>query len=371
MFYKNQKKQEKEFYIKFLTVVGSLSNLFSDSPTPYLYYRIAEKIFCRAFNAEDLSRSDVSVDAKKQSLGIGLKTFLLGNNKTFQKIAEFNRERKMYKNLKEKDLIYKIAQLRNERIKFTNNAHGIKDSIYHCVLRSKNKFLIYEEPLNLINIEKIRIIKKSESSIKFQDNNNEYSFLLSKSTLTKRFNTSPIEYNFDIKIIKDPLDNIMKIYNREELVFEDKKRIIDTIYLPLYGKNMEVFSKSGLNQWNAGGRTRHLDEIYIPVPANIHKNYPKFFPDRETPFMLRLPDGNSMKSKICQAGGKALMSYSNKELGRWILRDVLEIRPGELLKYEKLREVGIDSVRIDKINELNFEINFSSLGSYEKFANKE
>lgn len=60
MFYPNQQNINKEKYQQFLSIVGSLSNLFSDSNVPYLYYRIAEKIFCRAFNAEDLSRSDVS-----------------------------------------------------------------------------------------------------------------------------------------------------------------------------------------------------------------------------------------------------------------------------------------------------------------------
>jgi hypothetical protein len=61
------------------------------------------------------------------------------------------------------------------------------------------------------------------------------------------------------------------------------------------------------------------------------------------------------------------MSYSNKELGEWILRDILELREGELLTYEKLALLGVDSVRIDKTSNLEFEINFSKIGSYENF----
>ena len=38
-----------------------------------------------------------------------------------------------------------------------------------------------------------------------------------------------------------------------------------------------VFEKSGLNQWNAGGRPRHSDEVYIPIPSEIHKNFQGFF----------------------------------------------------------------------------------------------
>jgi hypothetical protein len=86
MFYANQTNLEKNNYKKYLRVVGGLSHLFSESKIPYLYYRVAERIFCNAFNAEDLSRSDVSADAKKKGVGIGLKTFLAGNHKTFQKV---------------------------------------------------------------------------------------------------------------------------------------------------------------------------------------------------------------------------------------------------------------------------------------------
>lgn len=366
MFLQNQSEQQKKEYQNFLKIAGSLSNLFSDSPAPYLYYRIAEKIFCRAFKAEDLSRSDVSADAKKKDLGIGLKTFLSGNYKTFQKVAEFNNDRPLYKDLSPDKLILKVAKLRNARIDFTENAHGLKKSIYHCILREKGKFLIFEEPMDKVDIANIKKIKKNKSSIAFNDGKNEYSFLLSKSTLAKRFITKPIAYNFDIEILEDPFEELRKLFKQGELLFEKEKRIKQTAYLPLYGRDRTVFERSGLNQWNARGRARHQDEVYIPVPAEVHKNFPDFFPNRETPFNLRLPNGNIMQSKICQAGGKALMSYSNRELGKWILRDVLKLREGELLTFEKLQILGIDSVRIDKISASEFEINFVSLGSYEE-----
>lgn len=122
-----------------------------------------------------------------------------------------------------------------------------------------------------------------------------------------------------------------------------------------------------MNQWNAGGRKRDLSEVYIPVPKAVHKIHPGFFPSRDKPFNLHLPSGQVLKSKICQAGDKALMSYSNKELGEWILRKVLRLKEGELLTDVKLQAIGIDSVRIDKIDDGEYEINFSKLGSFEKF----
>jgi hypothetical protein len=290
-----------------------------------LYYRVAEKVFCRAFEAEDLSRSDVSADAKKNALGIGLKTFLKGNDKTFQKVAEFNSDRPLYAHLEAKELIKKVSELRNTRIEFTENTHGLEKSIYHCVLRDSGKFKIFEEPMEKINIANICDIKERKNSIVFNDEKNEYSFLLSKSTLTKRFITNSIIHEFDVDILKDPLLELNKLFQQNNLLLESEKRIKQTIFLPLYGRDKKVFEKSGLNQWNAKGRARHPDEVYIPIPSKIHKDFPDFFPDRSTSFYLKLPNGVKMQSKVCQDNSKALMSYSNKELGKWILRDVLNL----------------------------------------------
>ncbi|PIS08331.1 NgoFVII family restriction endonuclease [Candidatus Wolfebacteria bacterium CG_4_10_14_0_8_um_filter_37_11] len=367
IFFPNQPKQQQIEYKKFLKIAGCLSNLFSDSPIPYLYYRIAEKIFCKSFQAEDLSRSDVSADAKKDKLGIGLKTFLVGNSKTYQKVAEFNSDRALYENLNAEKLVLKIAELRNARINFTEKAHGLENSIYHCVLRDKGKFLIFEEPMNKIEIGSIKNIKKNTGSIFFQDGKNDYSFLVSKSTLTKRFVTENILHKFEVEILEDPLAELEKLLNIKGLEFESKTKIKQTVFLPLYGRNQTVFEKSGLNQWNAGGRPRDINEVYIPIPAEIHKNFPNFFPARDIPFFLKFPDGENVESKICQDGGKALMTKSNKKLGKLILRDGLNLKEGELVTYEKLQTIGIDSVRIDKISDDQFEINFSATGSYNDF----
>lgn len=354
-------------YENYLKAVGSLSNLFSDSSTPFLYYRVAERIFCKAFGAEDLSRSDVSADAKIGNIGVGLKTFLSGNNRTFQKVAEFNNDRPVYEKLSPHKLIRKIAELRNARIEVTESIHNLDTSIYHCVLRGPGRFLIFEEPMKKIDIHNINAVKKNKNTIWFNDGQNDYSFLLSKSTLTKRFITTPTILEFDIDIIEEPFVVLRNLLDSQERFIEQEDRIKNTIYLPLYGSNQTVFPKSGLNQWNAKGRRRDPNEVYIPIPAIIQHHFPGFFPDRNTPFDLKLPNGIVINSKICQDGGKALMSHSNRELGQWILRDVLKLSEGELATYDMLRIVGIDSVRVDKISENEYEINFSSVGSFETF----
>lgn len=369
MFFNQQSSNQQKNYQDFLKIVGSLSNLYSNSTTPYLYYRIAEKLFCKAFEADDLSRSDVSADAKKDNTGIGLKTFLAGNNRTFQKVAEFNKDRDSYINLSNAKLIKKVSELRNTRIQFTERNYQINNAIYHCVLREEGKFKIFESSMDEVHINAIKDIEKKKNTITFNDDVNEYSFSLSKSTLSKRFTTNLILKEFDVDILNDPLLTLKDCFIQNEVapVLLTNTRIRQTVYLPLYGRDMRVFEKSGLNQWNAGGRTRNENEVYIPIPKSIHNNLPNFFPNRQQPFSLRLPNGRVMKSKVCQDGGKALMSYSNRELGQWILRDVLNLKEGEILTYAKLELLGIDSLRIDKIDDLVFEVNFAKLGSYEAF----
>ena len=74
-----------------------------------------------------------------------------------------------------------------------------------------------------------------------------------------------------------------------------------------------------------------------------------------------------MKCKVAQAGGKALMSDPNKELGKWILRDVLNIPEYTLVTIEMLRELGIDSVKLTKKTDDYYILDFLETGSFREF----
>lgn len=142
------------------------------------------------------------------------------------------------------------------------------------------------------------------------------------------------------------------------------------IILPLYSIRpvVHVPEKSGLNQWNAAGRLRHADEVYIPIPKWIHKSFPLFFPGRDIKFILKLPNNTkAMYAKTCQDGQKALMSDPNRALGTWLLRDVLKLMPREILTYSKLRDAKFDSVAILKEHPGIYRIEIRPIGSYDKF----
>lgn len=124
---------------------------------------------------------------------------------------------------------------------------------------------------------------------------------------------------------------------------------------------------SGLNQWNAGGRKRDFGEVYIPIPIEIHKQFPHFFPTRDEPFELKIPTGEIFSAKVCQENSKALMTNPNKALSDWLLRKVFQVEEGELLTIEKMNKLGFDSVLIIKDEKGNYKIDKAKLDSYEEF----
>ncbi len=372
MFLNTRKVEEIETYKKLLQIVGSLSNLFADTNVPYVSYRVSENLFCKAFHAKNLSRSDVSADASVQNIGLGIKTFIEGNGRTIQKIAEFNRDKKLYSGKKVDEIVQIVSFLRNERLEATKRIHGLETLAYHCITRKKGLMLVYDTDMNKVDIESISNVNEKDNVIRFNDGFNEYSFNLSKSTLYKRFSTPAELIEIPVNIIDDPFEVLEDLVGNLATDLEySEQQSLEYIYLPLYSdKDKSVPERSQLNQWNARGRKRNADEVYIQIPAWINHKFPNFFPSRKVPFDIELPNGKEMNAAICQDGDKALMSNPNKALGKWLLREVLGLNEGELLTYDRLRIIGLDSVIIRKLSDNRFSINFRKLGSYENFKKK-
>lgn len=359
-------------YLKLLSAVSKLSGLFSESAVPFINYRVAENIFCRSFEAKNLSRSDTAFDADFNSVGVGLKTFISKNNNSTEKVAEFNSLSRKLKEFHGKDLAYKLGEYRNERIDLANRVYDIKSSLYHIVARREKELLLFETDYNLIDIANIHSVKENRASLQFEDGHNFYSFNYSKSTLFRKFIIPKNAFRLPIDIIGDPYSLLLDLFSSND--FNSAKDTllegVNYVILPLYGKkNKEkfVFEKSGLNQWNAGGRKRDMGEVYIPIPSIIHKEYPNFFPKRDVHFNLKIPTGEVFEAKVCQDNSKALMTNPNKALSDWLLRKVLQLKEGELATIEKLNELGFDSVIIIKNKLGDYKIDIMKTNYYEDF----
>ncbi len=377
MFYENQPVFQREQYKKMLSIIGNLTLLFSESNCPYLPYRAHENIFCKYLEAENLARFDCSADAKKNRIGIGLKTWMGSDD---QKIAEFGRLRETYRNLAGYDLVRKISEYRNERIRVTKNLHGIDEMIYHIVKRIPNAMQIIEYAFSYINIDNLSIIdgRGNVNNTYFTDGVHTYHFSISKNTLYMIFENIEVLDSFEVEIMADPYNYLMNLSdtNRPTMDyaqldpaqhFNKENQLCLRLYSTKSDGTKFVAEKSGLNQWNAGGRRRNPNEVYIPYPVEDRERSIGFFPPRDTVFDLTLPDGSTIPAKVCQQDNKAIMSNPNKVLGEWLLRNVFELQEGTLLTYQMLEVFGIDSVVFTKVDNLKYTVDFAETGTYEEF----
>ena len=153
-------------YLTLLSAVSKISGLFSESAVPFINYRVAENIFCKSFNANNLSRSDTAFDADFNSVGIGLKTFISKNDNSTEKVAEFNSLSRVLKNYQGKDLALKLGEYRNDRIDLANRVYDIKSALYHIVARREKEILLFETDYDQID-RKIKQVYSSKTGTIF------------------------------------------------------------------------------------------------------------------------------------------------------------------------------------------------------------
>ena len=203
MYYEKQEKEKQDAYKNMLRIVGELSRLYSTSDSPFLYYRAHENICARCFGMTNNARSDDSADAYGDGIGVGLKTWVGGIN---QKVAEFGKLRPQYEGLHGMDLIQRIAEYRNLRIRTTMRMHGIQQMLYHIVKRIPGAMVIYEAAFDPIDIDAITIDEKrgTENSVYFSDRRHTYHFSLSKNTLYMEFADMEKLDEFKVEIMDDP-----------------------------------------------------------------------------------------------------------------------------------------------------------------------
>ncbi len=426
--------EEKNQYIGFLKIFGALSGLFKDNKEgdnarkPYLYYRNHEQLFVRVFDVEDLTRKDSAFDALgifgEERVGIGLKTWIHSNDKTYQKVAEFNKLAPtvltpLMENGTPEELVRKISELRNERIMLDKRLYKTDVDVYHIITRDNNVMNIVETTYDLIDLESLEFLSTDGKVYLFKDKLRNYKFYKSKSVLLEEFNASKSEIVATIPIVQydDPFELIKMIQIPEidkdilkvkKIDFEDETYtslireerdyiykkvekqdgINEVIYLPLYQDRKEgrvVSECSGVNirhskPKNKGSNTPRPEyEIEVRISKWIHYIFPKFFGidaldddeihDKElNDFDLILPDGRVLRGRVKQAGGKSLQTNPQSALGEWILKDVLGIKNREeKVTLELLNELGIDSLKITKIDNKHFKITVAETNAYEKF----
>lgn len=399
---------EKDEYIEFLKIFGALSGLFKDNQEginarkPYLYYRNHEQLFARVFDVEDLTRKDSAFDAlgkwENDRIGIGLKTWIHTKDKTYQKVAEFNKLAPevispLIKEGTSEEVIRKVSELRNERIMLDKRLYKTNRDVYHYITRDDDVMNIIETSYDLIDINSLELISDGKTYT-FKDKYHNYKFYTSKSVLLEEFDASECEIVEQIPIeqFDNPFELLRMINISNDIckIAEENESyevIHQEIILPLYQDKKEgpfVSPCSGINirhskPKNKGSNTPRPEyEIEVRVSTWIHHIFPKFFglnafdenqiKDKElNDFDLILPDGRVLRGRIKQENGKSLQTNPQGALGEWILKDVLGLENREMVTIEYLNSLGIDSLKIIKLNDKRFKITVAETGAYERF----
>lgn len=413
---------QREEYIKFLQVYGALSNLFRQKHgdmIPYLDSKFQETVYARVFESKNVDIGNTPHDILSifgnDRIGIGLKTWM-NTKQSFQKVMQIKAMRNEvqmlleYKN--EENIAYRLSEIKNEKMIRDYKRLGLSNdkNIYHYVTRDENKLVIQETAYPLIELDKLRDFRFNRqkgriTNFEWSDGLKDYKFTFSDNTFYMKFGSERSDTTlldqFRVDIIDDPFNFLINSYfDMQNNNFQILKPNITEVYLPLYSyKNKEVKAKSGLNAWNSlpkskNSSERPLNEIYIPIPREFHKNHPDFFvanifeyekTHKSVEFTLILPNGNELPAAVRQSGMKGLQSgsknirkkdgtkYGQGDLGQWLLIDVLGLRERTLVTRDWLKERGTDSVKLwYQNNDKNrIYIDFAEYGSFEKFMEGE
>lgn len=135
-----------------------------------------------------------------------------------------------------------------------------------------------------------------------------------------------------------------------------EKEYSSYVELALTGRGGEVQSRAGLNWGQREGR--NANQAYLSVPKEIHNINPTFFPELKEVFQVITDDNQILTCVMAQANRKAIQTKDNSEMGRYF-RKRLGLKSGEMIVKENLEQYGRKSIRIFKLEENIFFMDFS------------
>ena len=441
-------REQQNEYIKFLTIYGALTNLFRQkqgNPIPYLDSKFQETIYAKIFKSKNVDVGNTPHDILSifghKRIGIGIKTWM-NSTSSYQKVMQLKRYKdEIIHNITNPEaLVYMVSAIKNDRMRSDYYRLGLEENsnIYHYVTRDIGSLQIQECAYPLINLDKITDIKNFNTSVTWSDGQKKYKFTFGDSQIWQYFDPSDVDTTIlskvKVDIIDNPFDFLLKAYDNRPIKISFSKYInvitsndlehsipsietnidnytkqeFDEIYLPLYSyATKEVQKKSGLNAWNAAPKSpqnptlRPLNEVYIPIPREVHNKVPNFFVDNifkfeqyqsicsgqrndkpEIRFKLVLPNGKTIPALVTHANHKALPSgrrteldpdtrkyYGQSALGQWLLVDVLGLKERTLVTREWLIKKDVDAVRVwhKKGDYSTYYIDIAPVNSFERF----
>ncbi|WP_406627581.1 phospholipase D-like domain-containing protein [Peribacillus frigoritolerans] len=133
--------------------------------------------------------------------------------------------------------------------------------------------------------------------------------------------------------------------------------------------------KSGIN-WGHNGRnglrqpTRTGNEAYLSISKQVHKERPIFLPQRGEKILVLTDDEEIFVCVVAQEYRKAIQTCGNNRILGAYIRERIDIPSGAYVETKDLSRYGRDSIRLSKIHEGLYFLNFDSqltLANWEEY----
>lgn len=180
------------------------------------------------------------------------------------------------------------------------------------------------------------------------------------SNISKQIN---IHQNPENELIVSHDDNQLDLFNLSN--DEGTKYEVEYIDIPLTIRGGDIPPKSGIN-WGHNGRyglrqpTRTGNEAYLSISKQVHKERPNFLPRRGEKILVLTDDEEMFVCVVAQEHRKAIQTCDNNSILGAYIRERIDIPSGAYIETKHLTRYGRDSIRLSKIHEGLFFLNFDS-----------
>lgn len=369
-------KDNKEFYKELALKIAKLRN-----------DRIASsKAQIKGFDGKGVDVKAVyhvlmtSKKGTEPKIYVGETSYLPINVDTLEILGSTTSENPTNFKFKDEHHTYKYTSADSQLLMKFDNKNIVKE--YWNVTYIKNPFSVFENLHNYIDTEELYtdsiswVIYDEDGKIPESSGFNAFdgSSKLPKNKREEEINKVDREYNG--KLPENILNNIINLL-KDILLKERSQNKSDIKERKILRKNLiELVENSREKQLLERIEKlvfRPLEEMYIPIPESkeFHKQRPNFFGEKigtfksngktlaldteQRKFKLEfLASGNVIEAYINQDLGKAIQSLHHQDiLGKWVLREVFQLKERELLTVQKLNEIGINGIRLIKFKDTN------------------
>ncbi|MED3801625.1 NgoFVII family restriction endonuclease [Lysinibacillus xylanilyticus] len=158
-------------------------------------------------------------------------------------------------------------------------------------------------------------------------------------------------------------DKQLDLYNLSNN--EGAKYEVQYIDIPLTIRGGDTPPKSGIN-WGHNGRnglrqsTRTGNEAYLSISNQVHKERPNFLPQRGEKILILTDDEKMFVCVVAQEHRKAIQTCDNNSILGAYIRERIDVPSGTYVETKDLIRYGRDSIRLSKIHEGLYVLNFDS-----------